>query len=266
MEFVTLNNGITMPLVGFGTWDLRGQGCVTAVEQAIACGYRLIDTAQMYGNEREVGLGVRRSGVDRADIFLTSKVYRPNNSYQGAVRSIEDSLRALDTDYIDLYLIHEPYSQAPEMYRALEEAYHAGKLRAIGISNFNAQRYEQLLRSCEVVPAVNQVEAHVYFQQRELQSVLKANGTHMEAWSPLAAAKRDLFRDPVLTRIGQEYNKSAAQTALRYLVQRGITVIPKSSHEERMRANLELFDFVLSPEDIAQIERLDEGRTLFGWY
>lgn len=266
MEFVKLNNGIAMPLVGFGTWDLRGPACVTAVEQAIACGYRLIDTAQMYGNEREVGQGIRRSGIDRADIFLTTKVCRPNNSYRGTQKAVEDSLRALGTDYIDLYLIHEPYAQAPEMYRALEEAYRAGKLRAIGVSNFNAQQYEQLLQSCVIVPAVNQVEAHVYFQQNELQSVLEAHGTYMEAWSPLTAGKRDLFHDPALTRIGQKYGKSPAQAALRYLVQRGITVIPKSAHEERMRANLALFDFVLSPEDMAQIGRLNEGCTLFGWY
>lgn len=266
MESVMLNNGISMPLVGFGTWDLRGSACVAAVEQAVRCGYRLIDTAQMYDNEYEVGLGLRRSGIDRQSIFLTTKVYRPNNSYQGTQKAIDASLRALGTDYIDLYLIHEPYPEAPEMYRAMQEACRAGKLRAIGISNFNALRYEQFVQSCEIIPAVNQVEAHVFFAQHGLQSVLKQYGTHMEAWSPFAAGRRDVFRNPVLAAIGQRYNKTAAQVALRYLVQRGITVIPKSARAERMRANLDLFDFALSPEDMAQIRTLDAGRTLFGWY
>ena len=266
MEVMELNNGLSMPMVGFGTWDLRGPDCADAVARAIACGYRLIDTARMYGNEAEVGRGIRRSGVDRSELFLTTKVYRPDNSYAGVRRAIEASLQALDTGYIDLYLIHEPYREAPEMYRALEEAYRQGLLRAIGVSNFNACQYEALLESCQVIPAVNQVEAHVFFAQRPLQAVLERHGTRMEAWSPFAAGKLDLFHNPVLTAVGRRHGRTAAQVALRYLISRGIAVIPKSAREERMRANLAVFYFQLTPEDIGEIEALDTGRTLFGWY
>ena len=266
MEFAVLNNGMEMPLVGFGTWDLRGGECAAAVEQAISLGYHLIDTARMYGNEEAVGRGIQRSGVPRERIFLTSKVYRPDNSYAGTLKAIDQSLRALDTDYIDLYLIHEPYREAPEMYRVLEEALQDGKLRAVGVSNFNAQQYEGLLQACRIVPAVDQVGAHVYFQQQVLQKTLEAHGTHMEAWSPFAAGMREIFRDPVLAAIGRAHGKTAAQTALRSLVQRGITAIPKSSSPKRMAENLELFDFTLSPKEMEQIRALDGGKTLFGWY
>ncbi len=265
-ETVKLNNGLSMPLIGFGTWDLRGADCASAVEKAIACGYRLIDTARMYRNEADVGEGIRRSCLPRSELFITSKVYRPDNSYQGTKQAIEQSLDALKTDYLDLYLIHEPYQEAAEMYLAMEEAVHAGKLKSIGISNFRANRFEELLRSCRIVPAVNQVEAHVFYAQRELQDVMEKHGTRMEAWSPLAAGKHDIFRHPVLAEIGHRHGKTAAQIALRYLVQRNVIVIPKSPSEERMRANLDLFDFALSAQDMAAITALDEDSSLFGWY
>lgn len=266
METITLNNGLAMPLVGFGTWDLRGEACAAAVEEAVSCGYRLIDTARMYGNEAEVGRGLRRSGVPREALFVTSKAYRPDNSYLGTRRAVEGSLQALGTDYLDLYLLHEPYREAREMYRALEEACGAGLIRAVGVSNFNARQFEELLPGCRIVPAVNQVEAHVFFAQRELQAVLERHGTRMEAWSPLAAGKRGLPGDPVLAAVGRRHGKTAAQVALRCLVQRGVAVIPKTARRARMEENLALFDFSLRPEEMTEIEGLDGGRSLFGWY
>ena len=260
MDMVPLNNGVNMPMLGLGTYALRGGDCERCVLEALELGYRLFDTAQMYGNEREVGNALRRGGVPRGELFVTTKLYRPSASYARAKQGIEASLNALQLDFIDLLLIHEPYREAEEMYPALEEAYRAGRLKAIGVSNFNASRCEAFLRACTVIPAVNQVEAHIFFQQRGLLEEMKKHGTHMQAWSPFAAGKNDFFSNPVLRALGLAHNKTPAQIALKYLVQLGISVIPKSSHRERMRENLGIFDFQLPDEDMQRIRALDGGK------
>ena len=208
MDMVPLNNGVNMPMLGLGTYALRGKECERCVLKALELGYRLFDTAQMYGNEREVGNALRRGGVPRGELFVTTKLYRPSASYARAKQGIEASLNALQLDFIDLLLIHEPYREAEEMYSALEEACRAGRLRAIGVSNFNASRYEAFLRACTVIPAVNQVEAHIFFQQRELLEEMKKRGTHMQAWSPFAAGKNAFFSNLVLRALGLAYNLS----------------------------------------------------------
>ena len=253
MEYLALNNGVRMPLVGFGTWTLRGETGKRCILDALETGYRLLDTAQMYENENIVGAAVRESGLARHEIFLTTKLFEPSASYENAKHDIEKSLSALGTDYIDLLLIHEPYDTSLEMYRALCEAYRAGTVRAVGISNFNAREYRAFCRSCGIIPAVYQVEA------------LVENGTVMQAWSPFTEGKRRIFEEPVLREIGAQHGKTAAQTALRFLVQRGIGVIPKTMHRERMQENLSVFDFELSDEEMERIGTLADGKSLFGW-
>ena len=265
MEYVELNNGINMPLVGLGTWDLRGDECVESVSRAIDLGYRLVDTAQMYGNETEVGLGIQKSGIDRKDLFVTTKMYSPSNSYEKANKAIEISLERLKLDYIDLFLLHEPYRQGLEMYRALQEAYHMGRVKAIGISNYNERWYTNFMKKCEVIPAVNQLECHPFFQKWDYQKLMEEKGTKMQAWAPLAQGIGNIAKHPLLGEIGQKYNKTAAQTALRFLVQRGISVIPKSKSESRLKENIDVFDFTLTDDDIKKIMTLDRGRTLFSW-
>lgn len=266
MEYRTLNNGVSMPMVGFGTWDVRGEAGKRSILQALALGYRLIDTAQMYENEEIVGAAVKESGLNREEIFLTTKLYRPSASYQGAKSGIEKSLKALQSDYIDLLLIHEPYENALEMYEAFKEAYQAGTVRALGISNFGAKRYEAFIHGCGILPAVNQVESHVYFSQLAFKKRLEEHGTQMQSWGSFTEGRRNIFSDPVLSRIGGFHGKTAGQVALRFLVQYGIAVIPKSVHQERMMQNLSIFDFELSPAELEQIAELDEGHSLFGWY
>lgn len=266
MKYLTLNNGVKMPLIGFGTWEVRGTEGERAIRQALDLGYRLIDTAQMYRNEEIVGQAVRDSGLARSEVFLTSKLYRTCNSYQKARAGIEQSLNRLQTDYLDLMLIHEPYEEAPEMYRALEEACQAGKLRAIGVSNFNGTEYRRLLQCSRIVPAVNQVESHVYYPHLDLKTVLDQYGTKMQSWAPFTEGRRQIFTEPILNAIGRKHGKTAAQIALRYLVQNGIGVIPKSMHGERMKQNLSVLDFSLDEEDLRQIQTLNGGRSLFGWY
>ena len=266
MEYLTLNNGVQMPLVGFGTWDVRGEIGKQAILTALELGYRLIDTAQMYDNEEIVGKAVRESGLPREEIFLTTKLYRPSTSYQKAKAGIEQSLNTLQTDYIDLLLIHEPYENALEMYDALKEAYQAGTVRAIGISNFGRKQHDSFLRHCGVIPSVNQVESHVYFPQLELKDHLARHGTQMQSWASFTEGRRNIFAEPLLNQIGAKYGKTAGQVALRCLTQSGIAVVPKSAHRARMEENLHSLDFTLAQEDLAQISRLNEGRSLFGWY
>lgn len=265
MEYITLHNGVQMPLVGLGTWDLRGQECIDTVEKAIQLGYRLIDTAQMYDNEKEVGLGIKKSGIPRNEICISTKIYRISNSYEKAKKAIETSLRNLQVDYLDFVFLHEPYVQGPQMYQALEEAYQEGKIRAIGISNYNEEWYQTFLKECSIVPAINQVEAHVYHQKWELQEVLKQHGTAMQAWAPLAQGIGNIIAQPVLISIGKKYQKTPAQIALRFLVQRGISVIPKSKHEHRLLENINIFDFQLTIEEMQEIRKLDTQKTLFAW-
>lgn len=266
MEYTTLNNGVRMPLLGYGTWEVRGEEGCRCVRQALEVGYRLLDTARMYGNEEMVGRAVRQSGLPREEIFLTTKLYRPSASYEKAWQGVEDSLRALGVDYIDLMLIHEPYPEAPAMYRALEEAYDAGKIRAIGVSNFDQAALERLLACCRVTPAVDQIESHVYHPRRELQRWLAARGIRMQSWAPFTEGRRDIFAQPELVQIGAAHRKTAAQAALRYLVQNGIGVIPKTVHRQRMEENFAIFDFTLTEQEMERIRALDGGQSLFGWY
>ena len=265
MEYFTLYNGVKMPALGFGTWTLRGEEGRRCIGEALAVGYRLLDTARMYQNEETVGQAVRDSGFGREEVFLTTKLWQPSNSYQKAKSDLDRSLQALGTDYVDLLLLHEPYPERLEMYRAMEEAYKAGKARAIGVSNFNAEEYESLVQQCEIRPAVNQVESHVYYPRLELRRTLAAQGTQMQSWAPFTDGRRDLFHEPILMEIGAAHGKTAAQTALRYLVQNGIAVIPKSAHRERMEENFAVFDFSLTGEEMARIGTLKGPDSLFGW-
>lgn len=266
MEYITLNNNVKMPRLGFGTAKLEGEECVNSVLEALELGYRLIDTAQMYKNQVEVGNAIKRSGVPREELFITTKICRPSNSYEGSKESLETSLKELQLDYVDLLLIHEPYEEAKEMYRALVEAYEKGKVKAIGISNFNENLYKEFIEGCNIIPAVNQVEYHVFFQQNELKDLMDIHGTHMQAWSPFAKGKKDFFENEVLVSIGEKYSKTAAQVALRFLIQSNLSVIPKSLHKERMKENMEIFDFQLTDTDMKDIRLLNQGETLFGWY
>ncbi|MDN0046335.1 aldo/keto reductase [Megasphaera hexanoica] len=263
---IILNNGVSMPILGLGIYALHGTDCERAVCEAVALGYRLFDTAQMYGNERELGNALKACGVPREELFITTKLYSPTTTYKKAKAAIIESLKALQTDYIDLLLIHEPYSSSLEMYKAMTEAYEDGKIRALGISNFSAARYLNFIQSCGVIPAVNQVEAHAFYQQKHLQAVLEQHGTQMEAWSPFAAGKNQFFSNLILQAIGKQYGKTAAQVGLRLLVQRGVVAIPKSGHADRLKQNLDIFDFSLSDEDLRQIQSLEGERSLFGWY
>lgn len=265
MQYMTLNNGVQMPMVGFGTWQIRGETGKRAILTALEVGYRLLDTARMYDNEAIVGAAIRESGLPRREIFLTTKLYRPSASYEKARADIEDSLARLQTDYVDLLLLHEPYEAAPAMYRALEEACRGGKVRAIGVSNFGVRDYEAFVGGCAIVPAVDQVESHVYHPRFALQAVLARRGTRMQGWAPFTEGRRPIFTEPVLVELGRKYGKTAGQVALRYLVQNGVGVIPKSVHRDRMRENLALFDFTLTPADQEAIRALDGGRSLFGW-
>ena len=270
MKEVTLNNGVKMPILGLGIYRLQGRKGCEAIKQAINLGYTLFDTAQMYNNEHILADAVKSteedSSIKRENLFITTKLFSPSKSYKLAKEGIKESLKNLNTDYIDLMLIHEPYKEAFEMYRALEEAYDEGSVRSIGISNFNADEYLSFIDKCDIIPAVNQVEVHVFHQQRELQKVMKEHGTVMNAWSPFAAGKEDIFKNEILLSIGAKYGKTPAQVSLRYFMERGIVVIPKSSNKDRLRENIDIFDFKLSREDIERIEKLDTKKSLFGWY
>ena len=263
MEFVTLNNGVKMPMLGYGVYQVDPAECERCVADAISVGYRSIDTAQAYYNEEGVGAAVAKSGVPREELFLTTKVWISNAGYEKARASIDESLRKLKTDYIDLLLIHQPFNDYYGTYRAMEEAYQAGKVRAIGVSNFYPDRLIDLCRFVEVPPAVNQVETHVFQQQKVAKEYMKKNGTQIMSWGPFAEGKNDYFNNPVLKEIGAKYGKTVAQTALRFLLQSDVVIIPKSTHRERMEENFNLFDFTLSPEDMAKIETLDGGKSLF---
>lgn len=266
MEHITLNNGAPMPMVGLGTWQLRGQAGERAILDALELGYRLLDTARMYENEDIVGSAVKKSGLPRREVFITTKLFTPSADYRKAKEDIARSLEALQTDYIDLLLIHEPYEAAPEMYLAMEEACAAGLVRAVGLSNFSGEEYLRFLKHCRVTPAVDQVESHVYHPQLALKKLLEEKGTRMQAWASFTEGRRNIFAEPMLAEAGRRHGKTAAQTALRYLVENGIPVLPKSAHRERLRENLDIFDFSLTDEERRAIAALDEGRSLFGWF
>lgn len=263
MEYVTLNNGVRMPMLGYGVYQVSNEECERCVLDAISVGYRAIDTAQSYGNEEAVGSAVQKCGVPRDELFLTTKVWISNAGYEAAKDSIDRSLQKLRTDYIDLLLIHQPFGDYYGTYRAMEEAYKAGKLRAIGVSNFYPDRLIDLCQFVEVTPAVNQVETHVFQQQKTAHEYMEKYGVQHESWGPFAEGRKDFFSNPVLTEIGRKYGKSSAQTALRFLLQSNVVVIPKSTHKERMAQNIDVFDFALSEADMEAIRKLDEGESLF---
>ena len=262
IETVKLNNGVEMPLEGFGVFQVPDHAvCEQAVLDAISTGYRLIDTAAAYMNEEAVGKAIVKCGVPREELFITTKLWVQDASYEGAKQAIETSLKKLGLDYIDLYLIHQPMGDYIGAYRAMEEAYKAGKLRAIGVCNCYPQILADICETVAVKPAVNQVELHPFFQQENALALMKEYGVQPEAWGPFAEGKHGIFTHPVLTAIGQKYGKSAAQVALRWNVQRGVTVIPKSVHKERMEQNIDIWDFRLSDEDMAEIAKLDIGHS-----
>lgn len=263
MNTIKLNNGVEMPQMGYGVYQVTPDECERCVSDALSVGYRMIDTAQAYHNEEGVGNAVRKSGIRREDIFLVSKVWISNYGYEKAKASIDESLRKLQTDYIDLMLLHQPFCDRYGAYRALQEAYREGKLRAIGVSNFYPDHFIDLASNMEIVPAVNQVETHVFDQQIRPQQIMEEFGTHIMSWAPFAEGRGDFFTNPTLSRIGARYGKSVAQVALRWLLQRGVIIIPKSTHIERMQQNIDIFDFELTPEDMAEIATLDTQKSLF---
>ena len=264
MNYVELNNGVKMPILGYGVFQIADQKeCERCVLDAIEVGYRLIDTAQAYGNEEAVGNAVKKCGVPREELFITTKVWIANAGYENAKKSIEESLKKLQLDYLDLVLIHQPFNDYYGTYRAMEELYKEGKLKAIGVSNFYPDRLIDLTKFNEVVPAVNQVETHVFNQQVKAQEVMKKYGVQIQAWAPFAEGKNNLFSNETLKEIGDKYNKSIAQVALRYLIQRGVSVLPKSVSKERMIQNIDVFDFELSADDMNVIAALDTKESLF---
>lgn len=263
MKTIKLNNGIEMPQIGYGVYQVSPDECEHCVSDALKTGYRMIDTAQAYHNEEGVGRAVKSSGINRSDIFIVSKVWISNYGYEKAKASIDESLRKLQTDYIDLMLLHQPFCDRYGAYRALEDAYREGKLRAIGVSNFYPDHFIDLASNVDIVPAVNQVETHVFNQQAEAQKIMEEFGTHIMSWGPLAEGRNNLFSNETLTKTGNSHGKSVAQIALRWLIQRGVIIIPKSVHIERMEQNLDIFDFELTDEEMAEIATLDTGKSLF---
>lgn len=263
MEYVTLNNGIKMPMLGYGVYQVSSDECERCVLDAIDVGYRSVDTAQAYGNEEAVGNAVKKCGVARDKLFITTKVWISNGGYEKAKASLEESLKKLQTDYIDLVLIHQPFNDYYGTYRAMEEAYKEGWIRAVGVSNFYPDRLVDLCNFVEVMPAVNQVETHVFQQQKQAHEYMLKYGVQHESWGPFAEGRKDFFTNLILNEIGEKHGKSAAQTALRFLIQSGVVVIPKSTHKERMKENFDVFDFTLDEDDMSAIAALDEKESLF---
>lgn len=263
MEYVTLNNGIKMPVLGYGVYQVSNEECEKCVLDAVSAGYRSIDTAQAYANEEAVGNAVKKCGVPRDQLFITTKVWITNGGYEKAKASLNESLKKLQSDYIDLVLIHQPFNDYYGTYRAMEEAYKEGWIRAIGISNFYPDRLVDLCSFVDVKPAVNQVETHVFQQQKKAHEYMTKYGVQHQSWGPFAEGRKDFFTNPVLTEIGEKYGKTAAQIALRFLIQSDVVVIPKSVHKERMIQNLDVFDFTIDNADMETIRGLDEGESLF---
>lgn len=263
MQYVTLANGVKMPILGYGVYQVSNEECERCALDAISVGYRSIDTAQAYHNEEAVGSAIEKCGVPRDELFLTTKVWISNAGYERAKASIDASLKKLRTDYIDLLLIHQPFGDYYGTWRAMEEAYRAGKLRAIGVSNFYPDRLVDLCKFVDIKPMVNQVETHVFQQQTKAREWMDKYGIAHESWGPFAEGRKDFFTNAVLCEIGQKYQKSSAQVALRFLIQRGVIVIPKSTHKERMKENFEVFNFTLTESDMQKIAALDESESAF---
>lgn len=260
MEKIKLNNGVEMPILGLGVYQMSKEECENSVYEAIRLGYRSIDTASAYCNEEAVGSGIKKSGIDRKELFITTKLWIKDAGYESAKAAVEKSLRKLQTDYLDLYLIHQPYGDVFGAWRAMEEMYKEGKIRAIGLSNFFPDRFMDLTLHNTVVPAVCQMEVHPYCQQIVTQQFLSGYGTRLEAWSPFAQNPA-IFQDETLKAIAAKTGKSVAQVILRWLIQRGIIVLTKSTHTERLRENMDVFDFELDADDMATIAKLDTGRS-----
>lgn len=260
---VRLNNGVAMPMLGFGTNTLTGDVGVRSVHDAISVGYRLIDTAMVYGNEEAVGAGIKQSGIQRKELFLTSKLWVDDSGYESTKKAFETSIGKLGTEYLDLYLIHRPRGDVKGTWKAMEELHREGKIKAIGVSNFEQDQINELMTYAKVKPAVNQIETHVFFQQEEARKFLKETGIQMEAWSPFAAGRNGIFSNETLAEIGKKYDKSIAQVCLRWHHQRGIVAIPRSSQKVHMIENLDIFDFELSASDMQTIATLDLNKTQF---
>ena len=263
MEQVTLYNGVKMPIVGYGVYQVSKEECERCVMDALSVGYRSIDTAQSYFNEEQVGNALVKSGIPRKDIFLTTKVWVEHYGYDEAKKSVLESMRKLQTEYLDLVLLHQPFSDYYGAYRALEDLYNAGKLRAIGVSNFYPDRLVDIASFSRVKPMVNQVEIHPFNQQVDAKKWADKYGIQLEAWAPFGEGRGGLFENPVLVQIAEKYNKTTAQIILRWHIQRGVVVIPKSTHKARMEENLQVFDFVLEPEDINRMSALDKKQSSF---
>ena len=264
MNFVELNNGLKMPQLGFGVFQIPDLAkCERAVLTALASGYRLIDTAAAYQNEEAVGAAIKKSGIAREELFITSKLWVSDANYERAKRGIETSLNKLGLDYLDLYLLHQPYGDVIGAWKALEEAYHAGKIRAIGVSNFYADQLKNLILTCDVKPAINQIEVNPWYQQKQEIKLNQAETVQVEAWAPFAEGKHGIFQDETLGQIGQKYGKTNGQVILRWLIQRGIVVIPKSVHQQRMEENFAVFDFALNNDDMEVISKLDRNESQF---
>ncbi|MGB4770404.1 MAG: aldo/keto reductase [Chitinophagaceae bacterium] len=262
MEKITLNNGVEMPIMGYGVMQMMGTECEEAVINAIEAGYRLFDTAELYGNEQAVGNAIKRSGVSREDIFITTKFGSKEAGYQKTKAAFQKSLESLQLDYIDLYLIHQPFGDIFGSWHAMQDLYHEGRIRAIGVCNFLPDRLMDLIVNSGFTPAVNQIETHPFNQQIETQKFLEANNVQIEAWGPFAEGMNNIFTNEILGTIGSKYNKTVAQVILRWLTQRGVVAIPKSARKERIIENINIFDFELSEEDTRKIQTLDTGKSL----
>ena len=265
MEYKVLNNGLKMPMVGLGVYNISERETQRVVEDAVLVGYRSIDTAAMYCNEKGVGDAVRACGVLREELFITTKICDSCYTREETLRTARHSMKQLGLDYVDLMLIHWPVGNPTVMWHTLEELYEQGVFKAIGVSNFYPNTFPKIVNDAKVMPVVNQCETHVLYQQRKMLEYLKPYNTALEAWSPLAEGKHGIFRNKSLLRIGEKYGKTSAQIALKFLIQNGIVIIPKTTHKERMMENINLFDFTLTDDDLQEIRLLDTGRNVTGW-
>lgn len=263
MEFKILNNGVKMPRIGFGLYKVPKEDAERVVSDAISVGYRLFDTAQRYDNEEEVGNAILKSGIDRSEFFITTKVWITNANEEDAYKSVIDSMNKLKVDYLDLVLVHQPFNDYYGAYRALTKLYEEGKVRAIGVSNFYPDRLVDIVKFNKVTPQINQIETHVFDQQIYAHEIMRQYGVHHQAWSPLASGRNNLFYNEILTKIGLKYNKTAAQVALRYLLDLGVSIVVKSTNIDRMKENLDILDFFLTSEEMEEIHSLNENTSVF---